>query len=93
MNPIVDTTKFRDHIKRAFRLAASADRTPKYEEGEGVEEVPADDQELLGEGSDNPPLTVKHWAGWVYQKRDNGTWDKLCPSPKSKFKKRHKEPE
>lgn len=90
MKPMVDTTKFRDAIKKAFELAGKADRTPKFSDGEGVEEVPANDQELMGEGV-SKPFTVKHWAGWIYQKRDDGTWDKLCPSPKSKIQKKRKE--
>lgn len=90
MKPIVDTTKFRDAIRKAFASASKEDRTPKFAEGDGVEAVPADDQELMGEDVSKPG-TVKHWAGWVYQKRDNGQWDKLCPSPKSKIKKKRKE--
>lgn len=90
MKPMVDTTKFRDAIKKAFEDAAKVDHTPKFSEEDGVESVPADDQELMGEEV-SKPLTVKHWAGWVYQKRDDGQWDKLCPSPKSKIKKKRKE--
>lgn len=90
MKPIVDTTQFRDAIKKKFELAGKTDLTPKYADGEGVEEVPADDQELMDEGV-SKPFTVKHWAGWIYQKRDDGTWDKLCPSPKSKIRKKSKE--
>lgn len=90
MKPIVDTTKFRDAIKKAFDSASKSDKTPKYDDGEGVEEVPTNDQELMGEGVAKP-FTVKHWAGWIYQKREDGTWDKLCPSPKSKIRKKSKE--
>jgi hypothetical protein len=86
LKPIVDTTQYRDAIKKAFASASKADRTPKFSEGEGVEEVPADDQELMGEGVAKP-LAVRHWAGWVYQKREDGAWDKLCPSPESEPEK------
>jgi hypothetical protein len=90
MSPIVDTTKFRDAIRVAFSTAAKKDRVPKVAEGDGVEAVPADDRELMGEGVSKPG-TVKHWAGWVYQKRDNGQWEKLCPSPKRGLKPKNKE--
>lgn len=91
MKPLVDTTKFRDAIRKAFELAAKADPTPKFADGDGVEEVPANDQELMGEGV-SKPFTVKHWAGWIYQKREDGTWDKLCRSTsKPKIQKKPKE--
>lgn len=90
MKPSIDTTQYRDAIKQACDHASKEDPTPKYKEGEGVEQVPADDQQAMGE-SVHPIHTVKHWAGWVYQKREDGKWDKLCPSPKRKIQKKPKE--
>lgn len=89
MKPLVDTTKFRGAIKQAFAKAAKADQTPKFQEGEGAQVVPADDKELLGEATAEPH-TVKHWAGWIYQKRADGKWDKLVPSPKRNARKKER---
>lgn len=85
MKPLVDTTKFRDAIKKAFVAASKLDRTPKFAEGQGVQDVPASDQETMGEET-NKAYTVKHWGKWIYQKREDGKWDKLVPSLTRKTK-------
>lgn len=81
MKPSVDTTKFRDAIRQSFKKKKDQEGEPKYSEDQGVEMVPVDDQEIMGE-SIHKPYTVRHWAGWVYQKRPDGKWDKLVRVPK-----------
>lgn len=86
MKRTVDTACFRAAIRRAFSQTAKADTTPKYDEHQGVDLVPADDRELLGE-SVHPTHTVRHWGKWIYQKRESGKWDKLVPSQRKKAKR------
>jgi hypothetical protein len=69
----------------AFVEAATRDRTPRFTEGQGFQDVYASDQELLGEATPtNKTHTVKRWGNWIYQKRENGKWDRLVPSPVGK---------
>lgn len=82
MKPLVDTVQFRDAIKQALLRASEAPMKESFEDGEGVALVPLNDLEAMSEGV-YKPYTVKHWAGWVYQKRPDGKWDKLVRSTKS----------
>lgn len=77
MEPIIDTTQFRDAIKKAFKSSDSKPASRKFSPEDGVLEVPASDKELLGEGV-HPPYTIKYWAGYMYQKREDGKWDKIA---------------
>jgi len=77
MKPAVDTAQFRDAIRSAFkRKDGDKVNNGDFPDGHGMEMVPADDQEVMGE-SVYKPYTVKNWMGWVYQKQPNGKWSKL----------------
>lgn len=84
MKPMVDTAQYRDAVKQAFKKIGQTPLEKEFSVDQGVLAVPLDDREIMNEGV-YPPYTVKHWAGWVYQKRPNGKWDKLTRvSDKSK---------
>jgi hypothetical protein len=84
VKPSIDTNKFREAIKAAFKKPEKPAKM-KFSAGQGVELVPSDDREVMGEATISTH-TVRHWGKWIYQKRENGKWDKLVPSPRKLIK-------